>query len=324
MRIDMQALKSLVLDSGLDLVFVTKGIERALLAAYEKNHPEIQARVVFNTKTGDASVMAKNSETGQEYDDTPVDFARVATQSARRVIETALRDAKEGYFIDEFKSKKGKIISGIILQSEDQDNIKLDIGYGKYEAILPLSEKMPGEVYKHGSRIRVFVLDVFRGVKGPIIQVSRSHPGLVKALFELEVPEMQDGKVEIVSVSREAGHRSKIAVFSKDKAVRAVGSAIGPMGSRVRSVMNELGGEKIDIIEYSVDPAEFIKNALSPARASKVEVVSEVAKEAKVWVPEYQLSLAIGAYGQNARLAARLTGWKIDIIADEKADEKGE
>ncbi|MDR3128386.1 MAG: transcription termination factor NusA [Bifidobacteriaceae bacterium] len=320
MRIDMQALKSLVLESGLDLVFVTKGIERALLAAYAKNHPDVEAKIIFNTKTGDASVLVKDSATGEEFDDTPSDFARVATQSARRVIETALRDAKEGYFIDEFRSKKGKIISGIILQSEDEDNIKLDIGYGKYEAVLPLAEKMPGELYVHGSRIRVYVLDVFRGSKGPIIQVSRSHPGLVKALFELEVPEIQQSIVEIISVSREAGHRSKIAVMSHDDKISAVGAAIGPVGSRVRSVMNELGGEKIDIIEYSLDSAEFVKNALSPARASKVEIISELGKEARAWVPEYQLSLAIGAYGQNARLAARLTGWKIDIISDEKGE----
>jgi N utilization substance protein A len=320
MRIDMQALKSLVLESGLDLVFVTHGIQRALLAAYEKNHPEKEARVVFNTKTGDASVLIKDPETGKEIDDTPRDFARVATQSARRVIETALQDAKEGYFIDEFREKKGKIISGIILQSEDEDNIKLDIGYGKYEAILPLAERIPGEMYLHGTRIRVFVLDVFRGNKGPIIHVSRSHPGLVKALFEQEVPEIQEKKVEIVNVSREAGHRSKIAVKSNTKGINPIGAAIGPMGSRVRNVMNELGGEKIDIIEYSEDPSIFVKNALSPAKASKVEILSKLQKEARAWVPEYQLSLAIGAVGQNARLAARLTGWKIDILADEKGE----
>ena len=190
------------------------------------------------------------------------------------------------------------------------------VDLGKLEAVLPPAEQVPGERYVHGERIRCYVLHVRKGHRGPSVTLSRTHPGLVKKLFALEVPEIAAGEVEIVAIAREAGHRTKIAVRSHRPGVNAKGACIGPMGSRVRNVMTELHGEKIDIVDYSDDPAGFVANALSPARVSRVHVVDAAAREAQVIVPDYQLSLAIGKEGQNARLAARLTGWRIDIRSD--------
>jgi transcription termination/antitermination protein NusA len=210
----------------------------------------------------------------------------------------------------------------VIQQGKDPRTVLVDLG--KLEAVLPPAEQVPGERYIHGERIRCYVLRVHKGHRGPSVTLSRTHPGLVKKLFALEVPEIAEGAVEIVAIAREAGHRTKIAVRSHQPGVNAKGACIGPMGSRVRNVMNELHGEKIDIVDYSDDPAGFVANALSPARVSHVQVVDAAAREARVIVPDYQLSLAIGKEGQNARLAARLTGWRIDIRSDAAASSAPE
>ena len=215
----------------------------------------------------------------------------------------------------EFSGREGDLVSGVIQQGRDPQDVLVDLG--KLEAMLPAPERVPGERYEHGTRIKGLVVSVRRGMRGPQVMLSRSHPNLVKKLFALEVPEIADGTVEICAIAREAGHRTKIAVKSNVAGVNAKGSCIGPMGQRVRNVMNELHGEKIDIVDWSDDPAQLVANALSPARVSSVEVVDADARSARVVVPDYQLSLAIGKEGQNARLAARLTGWRIDIRSDE-------
>jgi transcription termination/antitermination protein NusA len=212
-------------------------------------------------------------------------------------------------------------VAGVIQQGKDPRTVLVDLG--KLEAVLPPAEQVPGERYVHGERIRCYVLHVRKGHRGPSVTLSRTHPGLVKKLFALEVPEIAGGAVEIVAIAREAGHRTKIAVRSHQQGVNAKGACIGPMGSRVRNVMSELHGEKIDIVDYSDDPAGFVANALSPARVNRVHVVDLEAREAQVTVPDYQLSLAIGKEGQNARLAARLTGWRIDIRSDAAPQSSG-
>jgi N utilization substance protein A len=215
----------------------------------------------------------------------------------------------------EFSGKEGDIVSGLIQQGRDPNDVLVDLG--KLEALLPLGEQVPGEDYSHGTRIKCLVVSVRKGMRGPQVMLSRTHPNLVKKLFALEVPEIADGTVEICGLAREAGHRTKIAVRSHVAGVNPKGSCIGPMGQRVRNVMNELHGEKIDIVDWSEDPAQMVANALSPARVSSVEIVDAAARSARVIVPDFQLSLAIGKEGQNARLAARLTGWRIDIRSDE-------
>jgi N utilization substance protein A len=209
-----------------------------------------------------------------------------------------------------------------VQQGRDPRSVLVDIG--KLEAILPPQEQVPGEDYTHGSRLRSYVVRVAKGARGPSVTLSRTHPNLVKKLFELEVPEIADGSVEIAAIAREAGHRTKIAVRSLRPGLNAKGACIGPMGGRVRSVMAELHGEKIDIVDWSDDPAELVGNALSPARVNKVEVVDAAARSARVTVPDYQLSLAIGKEGQNARLAARLTGWRIDIRSDTEPERESD
>jgi len=226
-----------------------------------------------------------------------------------------LRDAEDDIKFGEFLGKEGDIVSGVIQQGRDPQDVMVNLG--KLEALLPSGEQVPGDDYSHGLRIKALVVTVRRGMRGPQVMLSRTHPNLVRKLFALEVPEIADGSVEIVAIAREAGHRSKIAVRSTVDGVNPKGACIGPMGQRVRSVMNELHGEKIDIVDFSDDPAEFIASALSPAKVSSVTVVDASAKAARVVVPDFQLSLAIGKEGQNARLAARLTGWRIDIRSDE-------
>ena len=226
-----------------------------------------------------------------------------------------LRDAEDDIRFGEFSGKEGDIVSGIIQQGRNPGDVMVDLG--KIEANLPLGERVPGEEYTHGDRIKCLVVSVRKGMRGPQITLSRSHPTLVKKLFALEVPEIADGTVEIAGIAREAGHRSKIAVHTKVQGVNAKGACIGPMGQRVRNVMAELHGEKIDIVDWSEDPAELVGHALSPARVSSVEIVDLQARSCRVVVPDFQLSLAIGKEGQNARLAARLTGWRIDIRSDE-------
>jgi N utilization substance protein A len=308
MDIDLSVLRSLESEKDISLDQAIKAIEDALLVAYHKSDgASSSARVEVDRKSGHVTVWA--IQTGpdgapeREYDDTPAGFGRIAATTARQVILQRLRDVEDELTFGEYAGREGDIVAGVI-------------DLGKLEAVLPPAEQVPGERYVHGERIRCYVLHVRKGHRGPSVTLSRTHPGLVKKLFALEVPEIAAGEVEIVAIAREAGHRTKIAVRSHRQGVNAKGACIGPMGSRVRNVMNELHGEKIDIVDYSDEPAGFVANALSPARVSRVHVVDAAAREAQVIVPDYQLSLAIGKEGQNARLAARLTGWRIDIRSD--------
>ena len=269
-------------------------------------------------------MAAETDEDGNvvgEWDDTPEGFGRIAATTARQVILQRLRDAEHEKTFGEFATHEGEIVGGVI-QRDARANargiIVVHIGSDANGAdgLIPPAEQVPGENYEHGERIKCYVVGVSRGQRGPQITLSRTHPNLVRKLFALEVPEIADGAVDIVAVARESGHRSKIAVNSNVPGLNAKGACIGPMGQRVRNVMSELGGEKIDIIDYDEDPAKFVGNALSPSKVVSVTVVDPNAKAARVVVPDFQLSLAIGKEGQNARLAARLTGWKIDIRSD--------
>lgn len=239
-------------------------------------------------------------------------FGRIAAQAAKHVIRQGIREGEREHLMAEYQSRQHDIVTATVLRTDERKgNLVLEIG--KHEAILPKSERVPTEIYRDGDRIRVYVVDVMSGEKGPRLMISRTHPGLVKRLFEMQVPEIYDGTVEIKSIAREAGSRTKIAVWSRDENVDAQGACIGPKGSRVGDIVDELGGEKIDVVKYSDDPAQFVAEALSPAQVLEVEVQDLEAKACRVIVPDNQLSLAIGNKGQNARLAARLTGWKIDI-----------
>lgn len=261
-------------------------------------------------------------EYGPEFDDTPTDFGRVAAATARQVIVQRLRDIEDDAIMGDFKGREGDIVAGVIQQSPDPRHVTVD--FGTVEGILPLAEQVPGEKYVHGQRLRVYVVSVKRGLRGPQIGLSRTHPNLVRKLFALEVPEIADGSVEIAALARESGHRTKIAVHTKVAGLNAKGACIGPMGARVRAVMAELHGEKIDIVDFSEDPASFIASALSPSRVQSVEIVDWQLRAARVVVPDFQLSLAIGREGQNARLAAKLTGWRIDIRSDNPAAAPGQ
>jgi N utilization substance protein A len=320
MDIDMTILRSLEREKEISFDILVEAIEQALLTAYHKT-PGAQptARVELDRKTGHVTVLAaETDEEGNklsEYDDTPAGFGRIAATTAKQIMLQRLRDAEDDIKFGEFSGKEGDIISGVIQQGRDQQDVMVDLG--RLEALLPAAERVPGERYDHGTRIKCLVISVRKGMRGPQVLLSRSHPNLVKKLFALEVPEIADGTVEICAIAREAGHRTKLAVRSTVPGVNAKGSCIGPMGQRVRNVMAELHGEKIDIVDYSDDPAEMVGHALSPARVSSVEIVDLAARSARVVVPDYQLSLAIGKEGQNARLAARLTGWRIDIRSDE-------
>ena len=319
MDIDMSALRALEREKQISAGLLVEAIEAALLIAYHRTEGAAQhARVNLDRNTGHVVVLAKEFDTEGnlvgEFDDTPTGFGRIAATTAKQVILQRLRDAEDEVTYGEYLGREGDIVSGVIQQGKDPKAVLVDLG--KVEAILPPQEQVPGEDYAHGSRIKCYVVGVSRGMRGPQITLSRTHPNLVRRLFALEVPEIADGTVEIPAVAREAGHRSKIAVRSNVAGVNAKGACIGPMGQRVRNVMSELGGEKIDIIDHSEDPARFVGNALSPAKVVSVQVVDARAKTARVIVPDFQLSLAIGKEGQNARLAARLTGWKIDIRSD--------
>jgi len=319
MDIDVNALKGLVREKDLSLDLVVETIEAALLVAYHRTEGSVEdARVVLDRKTGHVTVWAAEvNDDGEkigEFDDTPEGFGRIAATTARQVLLSRLREAEGDATMNEFSGKEGDLVSGVIQQSHNPRMVRVDLG--KVEANLPPEEQVPGEAYEHGERIKALVVGARRGFKGPIVTLSRTHPNLVRALFALEVPELSDGTVDITAIAREAGHRTKIAVRSNAPEVNAKGSCIGPQGQRVRHVMSELGGEKIDIVDHSDDPAEMIAHALSPARVTAVEIVDASAKAARVLVPDYQLSLAIGREGQNARLAARLTGWRIDIRPD--------
>jgi N utilization substance protein A len=256
-----------------------------------------------------------------EWDDTPEGFGRVAATTARQVMLQRFRDAENERVFGEFSAREGDIVGGVV-QRDARENargnvvVRLGSETKGSEGMIRPAEQVPGESYEHGERLRCYVVGVTRGMREPRIELSRTHPNLVRKLFSLEVPEIAEGSVEIVAVAREAGHRSKIAVRSKVPGLNAKGACIGPMGQRVRNVMSELSGEKIDIIDHDEDPSRFVANALSPAKVVSVTVVDAAARAARVVVPDFQLSLAIGKEGQNARLAARLTGWRIDIRSD--------
>jgi N utilization substance protein A len=316
----MMVLRSLEREKEISFDILVEAIEQALLIAYHKTPgAQPKARVELDRKSGHVTVYAAETdddgEVVGEYDDTPAGFGRIAATTAKQIILQRLRDAEDEAKFGEFSGKEGDVISGVIQQGRDPQDVLVDLG--KLEAHLPQVERVPGERYDHGTRIKCLVVSVRKGMRGPQVTLSRSHPNLVKKLFALEVPEIADGTVEICAIAREAGHRTKIAVRSVVPGVNAKGSCIGPMGQRVRNVMHELHGEKIDIVDWSDDPAELVAHALSPARVSSVEVVDAAARSARVVVPDFQLSLAIGKEGQNARLAARLTGWRIDIRSDE-------
>src|SRR5919112_1750381 len=328
MDIDMATLRLLERERDISLDVLVAAIEQALLSAYHRTPGSRQkARVEVDRKTGHVTVWATDppevdengvaSDPGPEYDDTPEGFGRIATATARQVIVQRLRDAEDDQVLGTFRGKEGEVLAGVIQQGRDPRMVLVDVG--GTEAVLPPHEQVPTEEYVHGERLRAYVVEVSRGPKGAQVTLSRTHPGLVRKLFELEVPEVADGSVEIMAIAREAGHRSKVAVRSKVQGLNAKGACIGPMGARVRAVMAELHGEKIDIVDWSQDPARFVANALSPARVSSVTVVDADARAARAIVPDYQLSLAIGKEGQNARLAAKLTGWRIDIRSDEGA-----
>ncbi len=319
----MSALRMLVAERDIPLERLMPAIEQALLLAYQKSPGALQqARAEIDEKSGHVTIWAKElDEDGSavgEFDDTPKNFGRVAASTARQVIMQRIRDAEDDQVLGEFKGREGELISGIVQQGRHPEMVQVDIG--GTEAVLPPQEQAPGEAYSHGARLRAYVVEARRGFKGPSITLSRSHPGLVKKLFAHEVPEIADGTVEITSIAREAGHRTKISVRPTQPGINAKGACIGAMGSRVRAVMTELNDEKIDIIDYDEDPATFIANALSPSKVSSVTVLDEAQRSARAVVPEYQLSLAIGKEGQNARLAAKLTGWRIDIVSDSSAN----
>ena len=329
MDIDVSALKALVREKDLSYDVVVQMIEQAMVLAYHRTEgAAAQARVQLDRKTGHVTVWAREEPAedgtpGREYDDTPDGFGRVAATTARQVILQRLREAEDDVTFGEFAGTEGDLVSGIVQQGNDPKMVLVDLG--KIEAVLPPQEQVPGERYTHGTRLKCHVVSVAKTPRGPRVTVSRTHPNLVKSLFALEVPEIADGSVVIEALAREAGHRTKIAVRSAVSGVNAKGACIGPMGQRVRAVMAELHGEKIDIVDWSDDPAEMVAHALSPARVTSVTVVDAAARAARVIVPDYQLSLAIGREGQNARLAARLTGWRIDIRPDTApaTDEQG-
>lgn len=315
----MSALRMLEREREIPLEVLIPTIEQALLLAYHKSPGAVpQARAQVDRKSGRVTILATEMDDDgtpmPEFDDTPTGFGRIAASTARQVILQRLRDAEDDNILGEFKGKEGELVSGQIQQGNNP--IMVQVNLGVVEGLLPPPEQVPGEKYVHGNRIRAYVVDVHKGPKGPSITLSRSHPNLVRRLFEMEVPEIADGAVEIMALAREAGHRTKIAVRATAAGVNAKGACIGEMGSRVRAVMTELNDEKIDIVDFNEDPAKFIASALSPSKVNSVTIVDPATRSARVVVPDYQLSLAIGKEGQNARLAAKLTGWRIDIVSD--------
>ena len=345
----MEAFREVGREKGIAPEVLCDAIEAALISAYKRNFNSAQnVRVSLDRLTGSYHVYAIKTivetvenevteislaearqikyeyEVGDilEIEVTPANFGRIAAQTAKQVVVQRIREAERGIIYEEFSNRESDIITGIV-QRVEAKNVFIDLG--KTEAVLAPSEQIMGEEYNHGDRIKAYIIEVKKTSKGPQILVSRTHPGLLKRLFELEVPEIHEGIVEIKSVAREPGMRSKIAVFSKDESVDPVGSCVGHKGLRVQAIVDELRNEKIDIVKWNADSAKYIANALSPAKVVSV-AVNEAEKISRVVVPDYQLSLAIGKEGQNARLAAKLTGWKIDIksetqAADEVLDE---
>lgn len=342
----LDALLVLESEKGISKDIIIDAIEAALISAYKRNFNQAQnVRVSFNPEVGTIQVLARKDVVDNVFDPrleisveearqinpnyqdgdvleievTPKDFGRIAAQTAKQVVTQRVREAERGVIYSEFSDREEDIMVGIV---QRQDARFIYVSLGKVEALLPVSEQMPNEQYKPHDRIRVFITKVEKTTKGPQIYVSRTHPGLLKRLFEMEVPEIYDGTVEIRSVAREAGDRSKISVHAENIDVDPVGSCVGPKGQRVQRVVDELKGEKIDIVRWSNDPVEYVANALSPSQVVKV-LVDEDEKATTVVVPDHQLSLAIGKRGQNARLAAKLTGWKIDIKSESDAKQLG-
>ncbi len=322
MNVDIAALRMIEREKGIEFEDLLRTLETALLSAYRHtDHFHPHARAVVDRKSGEICIMAQDlgpdGSVIDEWEDTPADFGRIAATTARQVILQRLRDVDNERTFGDFAGREHDLITGTVT-TDAKVNARgvVVVSLGDIEGIIPAGEQVPGENYAHGQRLRCYVVAVVRGSHGPQVTLSRTHPNLVKKLFALEVPEVADGSVEICAIAREAGHRTKIAVRAQDPSLNAKGACIGPMGARVRAVMSELGGEKIDIVDYDDDPAVFVGNALSPARTVSVTVVDAATKAARVVVPDFQLSLAIGKEGQNARLAARLTGWRIDIRGD--------
>src|SRR3954447_20654443 len=322
----MDALAALAADKGVSVDTLFGALADALESAYKRMPGAHEyAWVTIDPDSGEIRVMAQELDedgepTGPELDVTPNDFGRIAAQTARQVMMQRIREVEREMKYEEYAGREGDIVTGIIQQS-DQRYTLLDLG--KVEALLPQAEQVPYERPEPGSRLKAYIVEVRKTSRGPQIVVSRTHPGLIRRLFELEVPEIADGIVEIKACAREPGHRTKIAVWSNDHNVDPVGACVGARGARVRMVVNELRGEKIDIVPFSEDPPDFVMKALSPAKVKDVRIDDETGT-AEVIVPDYQLSLAIGKEGQNARLAARLTGWRVDIksetqLADEEA-----
>ncbi|MDY4920816.1 MAG: transcription termination factor NusA [Phascolarctobacterium sp.] len=340
------AIAELGKEKGIDAELLYQAVEDALVAAYKKNSNTNQTvRVDMNKTSGEIHVYAQRTVVdGEPLDETemtleeaqvidprymvgdivetevtPKNFGRIAAQNAKQVVVQRIREAERGQVYERFQSRNQDIVTGIIERMENK-NVYIDLG--KVEAVLTPNEQIPGEIYQYHDRMKTFILEVKRSTKGgPQIMVSRTHPGLLKRLFELEVPEIHDGIVEIKSVAREPGMRSKISVYTADENVDPVGACVGHKGMRVQTIVSELRGEKIDIVKYSEDPAQYVANALSPAKVVST-TINEDEKICRVIVPDYQLSLAIGKEGQNARLAAKLTGWKIDIKSESQAREE--
>lgn len=332
----IKAVEELEKEKEISKDLLIEAIESALVSAYKKNYGTSQnVRVNINKETGDIDVFMRKDIVEEVEDDqlevsikeareidpkyevgdvierqvTPRDFGRIAAQTAKQVVVQRIREAERGLIYDDYSNRQSEIVTGIV-QRISNDTVFVNMG--KTEGILAATEQVPGEKYVVNSRIKVFIMDVKKTTKGPQVYLSRSHPGLVKRLFELEVPEIQDGIVEIKSISREAGSRTKMAVYTADENVDPVGACVGARGTRVQAIVDELFGEKIDIINWSDNPEKLISSALSPAKVEKV-IINDEGKSATVIVPDYQLSLAIGKEGQNVRLAAKLCGWKIDI-----------
>lgn len=341
----IEALSEIEREKGISKELLIDAIEAAMISSYKRNFNSAQnVRVDIDRLTGVVRVFARKTvmedvldprteislhaarEINANYqlndiveiEVTPRDFGRIAAQTAKQVVTQRIREAERGLIYNAFIEKEEDIVTGIV-QRQDMRNVYIDLG--KVEAVLPLNEMMPGEAFKPGERVKAYITKVENTTKGPQILLSRTHPGLLKRLFELEVPEIFSGVVEIRSVAREAGFRSKIAVHSRNPEVDPVGSCVGPKGLRVQTIVNELRGEKIDIVRWMEDITEYVANALSPSKVLEVNVF-ESERMAQVIVPDYQLSLAIGIKGQNARLAAKLTGWKIDIKSETQAEQE--
>lgn len=333
MNIDVEALKAIEKQKGIPMRDLVETISRALLSAYfefkETKAPDnTRTRVDVDTNSGQVRVIVseldENEQVVDEYEDTPTNFARAGARSVREAVIKLVHEAEARDAFRSYSDYEGQVVSGVVQAdaiAAEKDIVIVRIGSemeGQDGVLLP-AEQMPRERLKHGDRIKTYVVGVSHHGPKLAINLSRTHPELVRRLFELEVPEVADGSVEIVSIAREAGHRSKVAVRTSIRGLNAKGACIGPRGGRVSNIMKELGGEKIDIIDYSEDPATFVGNALAPSKVVSVEIIDQDSQVAQVTVPDYQLSLAIGKEGQNARLAARLTGWKIDIRSDKAA-----